>query len=180
MSDDTTNDDYERYTELFTRNEPQLRAFARSLVPSWHDADEVVQEVALVAWRKFGEFEDEGENAFFKWTCVIARFKAMHLRRSYARDRLAFGENLIELMADEGAEEDGKRQREYSALEACLANLPEKQRRLVTLAYTPGVSVKEEALKNGLKPNTVYMRLNRIRGVLHTCIRRRLATEAMA
>ena len=41
--------------ELFARHEGDLRAFARSLMPSWHDADEVVQQVALVAWRKFDQ-----------------------------------------------------------------------------------------------------------------------------
>jgi RNA polymerase sigma-70 factor (ECF subfamily) len=177
MTHESATDDYERFTELFTRNEMALRAFARSLVPTWFDADEVVQEVALVAWRKFGEFEADDNTSFIKWVCVIARFKALHNRRSYARDRLAFCDDLIELMADEGVEENHQRQREYQALEACMKGLPAKQRRLITLAYTPGISVKEEAQRSGLRPNTVYMRLNRIRGTLFSCIQQRMATE---
>lgn len=175
MEDTPSPDHYEQFVELFTRNEQALRTFVRTLVPSWHDADEIVQEVALVAWRKFDEFEMG--TSFIRWVCVIARFKAMGMRRKMARDRLTFNTDLMELMAEEGLEESDQRQREYEALERCLKKLPEKQRGLVTLAYTPGIKVKEEAERVGIKAGTLYMRLNRIRAVLFDCIGKSLAQE---
>lgn len=163
--------------ELFTQNEQALRTFVRSLVPSWHDADEIMQEVALVAWQKFGDFELG--TSFIKWTCVIARFKALAYRRKFARERLAFSEALMEVMADESARESEQRKREYDALEGCLEKLPEKQKKWITLAHTPGVSSKELAAEIGMKPGAFYMRLNRIRGTLLTCINRSLKQEGL-
>lgn len=154
--------------DLFVRHEGDLKRFARSLMPTWHDADEVVQQVALVAWRKFESFDKDTE--FFRWLCVIARFEALAYRRKMARDRLVFSEDLMSLMAEEATEEQDCREQESVALENCLKKLPPNQRELVTLAYTPGFSTKELAEQSGAKPGTFYMRLNRIRQSLLECI----------
>ncbi|MBK1875963.1 sigma-70 family RNA polymerase sigma factor [Pelagicoccus mobilis] len=178
MAEEDPIDDYELYVKLFTQHESQLRNFARGLVPTWHDADEIVQEVALTAWKKFDQFEVG--TSFIKWVCVIARFKALSYRRKMARDRLSFGENLIELMADESIDELDQRQNEYEALELCLKNLPERQRIWVKLAYTPGITTAEVAERAGVKAGTFYMRLNRIRKALLQCITARLKGEGLA
>ncbi len=178
MADLDSSDNYEQFVELFTQNEQALRTFVRSLVPTWHDADEIMQEVALVAWQKFGEFELG--TSFIKWTCVIARFKALAYRRKFARERLAFNEALMEVMAEEATRESDQRKREYEALESCLKKLPEKQKRWVTLAHTPGISSKELAEEIGMKPGAFYMRLNRIRGTLLSCINKNLKQEGIA
>ena len=172
-----SEDRYGLFVSLFTRHEAELRGFARSLVPTWHDADEILQEVALVAWQKFDQFE-EG-TSFLKWACVIARFKALAYRRKFARERLAFSEALMELMADEAVNETVQRKREYEALELCLKKLPEKQRRWVTLAHTPGIAAKDLAEEIGMKPGSFYMRLNRIRNGLLQCINGRLREEGL-
>ncbi len=173
MSDQkATDSEYESFVELFTASEPALRGFVRSLVPGWHDADEVVQEVALTAWKKFEDFEQG--SSFLSWVCTIARFKALSYRRNKARDRLCFSDELIELMAEEGMTETNSRKQEYRALEKCLAKLSEKQRRWIMISYTPGLSVKEEAEKAGVNPGTIYMRTNRIRKVLFDCINQTL------
>lgn len=176
MSDSSSSkDSHEAFVELFTGHEQALRAFVRTLVPTWHDADEIVQEVALTAWRKFDEFEQG--TSFISWVCMIARFKTLSYRRKMARDRLSFSGELMELMADEGIEEDDKRKREYQALESCLSQLPEKQKRWVMLAYTPGFSVKAEAERSGVRPDTFYMRTNRIRKILFECIQKTLKSS---
>ena len=174
----TRDDDYQKFVELFTAHERSLRAFIRSLVPTWHDADELVQEVALTAWQKFNEFEVG--TSFTSWTYTIARFKALSYRRKMARDRLAFRSDLLELLAEEGATEEDTRQCEYEALETCMKKLPETQRKWVMLAYTPGQSAKEEAEALGIRPNTFYMRINRIRNDLFECIQRNLATPEVS
>jgi DNA-directed RNA polymerase specialized sigma24 family protein len=51
----------------------------RGLVSTIEEMDELMREVALVAWRKFAELEDRG--AFAKWTCVIARCEVLRHRR---------------------------------------------------------------------------------------------------
>ena len=60
---------HEAFLRLFTRCEPELRAFVRSCLPRLQDVDEVMQEVNLVAWRKFGDLDDRGR--FAPWACLI-------------------------------------------------------------------------------------------------------------
>jgi RNA polymerase sigma-70 factor (ECF subfamily) len=172
----SSDDAYERFLTLFAHHENDLRTFIRSLLPTWHDADEVLQNSALVIWRKFDQFDPA--TAFMKWACVIARFEALAYRRKMARDRLVFREDLLELMADEGAREVDTRQAEYEALESCLAAMPEKQRTLLTLAYTPGVKVKELAEQAGSTSAAFYMRLNRLRKDLMHCIESKMQTAS--
>ncbi len=72
MDSKIENETYEQFVTLFTRNEPALRAFTRSLLPSWDDAVEVMQNTSLVLWRKFDTFDQNTE--FLKWAFVVARF----------------------------------------------------------------------------------------------------------
>jgi RNA polymerase sigma-70 factor (ECF subfamily) len=159
---------YESFVQIFAHYEPDLRRFIRSLLPTWTDADEVLQQTAIVIWRKFDQYDPETN--FMKWACVIARFEALAYRRKMARDRLVFREDVLELMADEGVEEIESRRVEHEALEACLLAMPEKQRRFITLAYTPGVKVKELAEEAGSTAAAFYMRLKRLRHQLMECV----------
>lgn len=174
MADPDTNpapskdDHYELFVQRFAQFEPDLRRFIRSLLPTWNDADEVLQQTAMVIWRKFDQYDPDTH--FMKWACVIARFEALAYRRKMARDRLVFREDVLELMADEGAGEVEQRHAEHEALEACLLAMPEKQRRFLTLAYTPGVKIKQLAEEAGSSAAAFYMRLKRLRRQLMDCM----------
>ena len=99
MSDPAADDQrYETFVARFAHHEPDLRRFVRSLLPTWTDADEVVQQTAIVAWRKFDQYDPDTN--FMKWACVIARFEALAYRRKMARDRLVFREEIMEMMAE--------------------------------------------------------------------------------
>ncbi|MFD2256820.1 sigma-70 family RNA polymerase sigma factor [Luteolibacter algae] len=164
---------YEAFIQRFTQCEPDLRRFIRSLLPTWTDTDEVLQQTAIITWRKFDQYDLE--TSFIKWACVIARFEALSYRRKMGRDRLVFREELLELMADEGSEEISQRQEEHSALEECLAAMPEKQRQFVTLAYTPGITIKEMADQAGSSAAAFYMKLKRLRHQLQSCIESKIS-----
>lgn len=163
---------YEVFVKKFAHFEADVRRFVRSLLPNWTDADEVVQQTAIVMWRKFDQYDPETH--FMKWACVIARFEALAYRRKMARDRLVFREDILELMADEGGEEIDQRDAEHTALESCMKDLPEKSRHMLTLAYTQGVKVKELAEAAGSSAEAFYMRLNRLRRQLMTCVESKL------
>ncbi len=168
MESEEKPDRYELFVELFAAHESDLRRFLRSLLPTATDTDEVLQQTALVLWRKFDQFDPETK--FIKWACVVARFEALAYRRKMARDRMVFREDILELMADEGAEEIEVRSAEHDALELCLAELPEKQRKLVLLAHTPEVKVKQLAADAGSTAAAFYMKINRLRKTLLVCV----------
>ena len=171
-SPDSEDARYEEFVRLFAHYEPDLRRFIRSLLPTAVDTDEVLQQTAIVIWRKFDQFDPETN--FMKWACVISRFEALAYRRKMARDRLVFREDVMSLMADEGEEEIDRREAEHVALDECLANLSEKQRQFLILAYTPGVKVKELAEQAGSTAAAFYMRLKRLRRPLMECVKSKL------
>ena len=170
---------HERFIRLYSHHEPELRAFLRSLLPTWEDTDEVLQNVALVAWKKFDQFDadSQDESRFLRWLCVVGRFEVLTYRRSKARDRLSFSPQLLELMADEGAEEAEMRRLEHRALDSCLNKLPPEKRELVRKAYMPGITIVEIADALGKSTGSLYTMLNRIRATLFDCVGKSLESE---
>ncbi|MEM1296996.1 MAG: sigma-70 family RNA polymerase sigma factor [Verrucomicrobiota bacterium] len=169
MMNPSSNDDaYREFVGLFTQNEGGLRAFVRTLLPSWDDANEVMQEVSLVAWKKFDQFDRETE--FIRWAATIARFEVLNYRRTKARDRLVFDEEVIQLLAEEVEEEMADQDAQRRALEGCLAKLPEQRRQLVLRAHSPGQKMKPMAEEVGVSPNALYKTIERIRLSLYRCI----------
>jgi RNA polymerase sigma-70 factor (ECF subfamily) len=166
---------YESFVQVFVRHEPGLRSFVRPLVPTWDDLDEVIQQTCLVLWRKYVEFEAGTD--FLSWACTIARFEALKHRRTRARDRHVFGEELLALLADEGAAESALRERERRALDACVERLHPKQRELIRRCYGGGATIKEAAQSLGRSATSLYKALDRIRLALLECIERTLAQE---
>ena len=163
---------HELFVSLLMRHEPSLRAYIRAGVQSSHDVAEVMQEVSLVAWRKFSDLEDP-ESDFAKWACVIARYEIMKFRRGKARDRLVLSDTVVEKITEEGLEEGEHRESRLSKLEGCLAKLPKDRRQLVVQAYTPDFSIKEFAQSIGKSPDALYQLLKRIRAELADCVERR-------
>ena len=161
------------FVQLLAKHEPEIRAFIRASLPSSHDVAEVMQNVSLIAWKKFRELED-AETGFAKWACVIARFEIMKFRRGLARDRFVLDEDVIDLLCEEGEAETSLRSQQIAHLEVCLEKLPEDRRELVIEAYSPGVSIKELAHRRGNKPDALYQLLRRIRQELEACIQRQL------
>ena len=92
---------HDQFLRLFAEHEPELRTFVRSLLPARGDAAEVMQEVAVVLWQKFAEFDPNRD--FRRWAFGIARFEALAYRRDQAQDRHLFDDELAGKLADEAA-----------------------------------------------------------------------------
>lgn len=166
---------YEEFVRLFVAHEPRLRGFVRSLLPTWTDVDEVMQETSLVAWRKFDRFE-RGTN-FMAWAATIARFETLdHLRRR-GREQLVFSEAVFDALTVEAEREADVLERERGALDRCLAKLEEAQRELLLLSYQPGARFHEVAARAGRSVQGHYKTLQRLRARLLDCIRDQLKEE---
>jgi len=163
------------FLRLWTKHERELRAFVRACVPRAGEVDEVMQEVSLVAWRKFSTLVEPAQ--FPKWACLIARYEILMARRRHARDRLVLDEDILEKLAEEGAEEMSLRHRQLELLDGCIAKLPRDRRDLALAAYAPGASIKELAGRLGRTEGALYQLLARIRQDLVQCVERSLARE---
>jgi RNA polymerase sigma-70 factor (ECF subfamily) len=166
------------FLRLYVEHEPSLRGFVRSLVTTLEDANDVMQEVAMALWKRFGAL-DAPEN-FRRWAFGVARLEALEFLRKKSRDRHVFGEALLAQLADDAEEMADQFVEERKALDVCLQKLPSEQRRLVEAAYAPGVRMDELASRIGRTAMAVYKSLHRIRMMLAECAKREMAKEGLA
>ena len=168
--------DAEEFVRLLTTNERRVRAFIYGLVPDPAAVDEIMQEVSVVLWKKFDQYEKGTE--FIRWAYVVARYEVLMYRRKKARDRHVFDENLLEILADEYVEEEAELSRERRALDSCMADLGELERKLLLTAYAQGQKINQLAEERGTTPMSLYKKLNRLRKKLLGCIETRVKAPA--
>ena len=161
-------DRHDHFLRLYVENEAALSGFVRSLVRGQDDAREVMQDTAVVLWRKFEQLDSPED--FRRWAFGVARFQALAFRRDRARDRHVFSEDLMAMLESEAAEMGKQSGREEIALQKCLKKLPKKQSELIQAAYIPGARIDEMAMAAGRTPMSLYKKLHRIRIVLADCI----------
>jgi RNA polymerase sigma-70 factor, ECF subfamily len=175
---DLNDQQHDQFLRFFAEHEPALRTFVRSLLPSMADVSEVMQEVAVVLWQKFTEFDAARD--FRKWAFGVAHFAVLAYLRDKARDRHVFSDELVGKIADEAAAAMPRHEAQREALETCLQKLPETQRTLVLSAYTKGTRMDELAAQRGQTAMSLYKLLHRIRQALLECVRRTIAKEELA
>ena len=168
---------HDQFLRLFAEHEPALRTFVRSLLPSRGDASEVIQEVAVVLWQKFAQFDAARD--FRKWAFGVARYETLAYLRDRARDRLVFNDELVNRLADEAAAAGQRHESQREALDACLQKLPERHRSLVLGAYVKGTRIDELAAQRGQTAMSLYKLLHRIRQALLECVRRAIVREEL-
>lgn len=173
--DGSHNQNYDQFLKLYAEHEPVLRAFVRRLVPKRSDAADVMQEVALVLWRKFDQLTQKED--FCKWAFGVARYETLAWLRDKARDRHVFSDDLLETFADEAIKAESYLSAQREALEQCLNKMTEKDRHLMLAAYSGGAQVRDIAQRSGRSIVGFYQWLHRMRLRLLDCTRRVLATE---
>ena len=156
------------FVPLFTASERRLRAFIYGMVPGQEDVDEIMQEVSVVLWKKFDQYEPGTE--FIRWAYVVARYEVLMYRRKKARDRLCFSEKLLELLAEEYEEHRTVLDDERQALDYCLGKLTEGERELLMTVYAKDMRINQIAEATGRTATSLYKRLNRLRKRLLDCV----------
>ena len=177
-NDPDTGHSNEEFLRLLTRHDPMIRAYIRASVTDPSDVADVMQNVSVIAWKKFSVL-DNPETDFGRWACVIARYEIMKFRRGKARDRLVLDPDVVEVIAEEGIEDIEEREHWIKALRYCLQKLPASRRELLRQAYQADTSIIDLAAGMGKKPNAVYQILSRLRLSLADCIERETAKESL-
>ena len=161
------------FMRMFVAHEPELRAFLRTLLPSWELVDDVLQEASVVMWSKLDQLENE--EGFVPWAKVIVRFKAMHARRSVARDRLVLSEETVAMLAEDTPDSNYERiHSERRALDLCLQKLSLENRCLVLMPYQRSGALSELAQRTNRSVNSLYKLLGRLREKLRLCVEQEL------
>lgn len=174
----TENEQHDRFLRSFTANEGAIRAYVRRLVPTRADADDVMQEVSVVLWKKFGQFRAGAD--FRAWAFGVARYAVLAWRRDKARDRLVLDENVVLKLADETAEHEDHLESQREALEKCIQRIHPGQRELLMEAYESHTQIQEVATRSGRTVTGFYQWLHRVRRMLLDCVRRALTQNPVS
>lgn len=162
-----------QFVALFATHDRGIYKYILTLLADPNDTQEVFQETSVTLWRKFGEYRP-GSN-FFAWACRVAYFEVLRFRQTHRRDRLRFGDDLLDTLAIERSADEGLLQPRRSALPDCMKKLPAGDRELIELRYAGEETVLEIARRTGRQPNTLYKALERIRRTLMECIEQMIA-----
>ncbi len=171
------NNKKDEFVSLYVKHETALKSYILSLVGNWSDADEVMQEVSMIIWRKFDQLTDSYK--FMRWACSVARFQAYNFRRKKMRNKFVFSPDLLDTLAEEGVECMENTLAEHQALNHCLERLKRDDRKLLRDRYT-GSTVQEIARQSDRSANALYKSIRRLRALLLQCITRRLKQAGAA
>ncbi len=169
------NEHHNRFLRSFTAHEPAVRAYIRRMVPTRADADDVMQEVSVVLWQKFGDFREGAD--FRPWAFGVARFEVLAWFRDKGRDRLVLDEEVVGKLADETVRDEAQLEQQREALEVCMKKVAPEQRNLLMQAYQPESQIQEVARGSGRTVTGFYQWLHRMRRTLLDCIRREIIRE---
>ncbi|MDX3236052.1 RNA polymerase sigma factor [Streptomyces sp. ME03-5709C] len=156
------------FADLYDQNARAVYSHALRLTGNWSDAEEVMSETFLGAWRTRTTVEPEG-GSLTPWLLGIATHKAHNANRGLRR-RLAFlarspDPRPVEDFADEtaGRIDDARR---LALVHDALHHLGRRDREVIALCVGAGLDYQQAAEALGIPVGTVKSRLSRARARL--------------
>jgi len=155
-------------TELYPRLHRSIAAFAAG---SNVDADDILQETFLKAYKKIDQFD--GQSALYTWLYSIARNITIDEFRSRKRKPDKSHTPADELdIADNEPEAFEYRQKEVHNLRQAVSELPEILRDVVVMKTLEGLSYEEISEVTGVNMETLKNRMFRAKKELAERLKR--------
>lgn len=163
------------FVRLWTRHQAEVQRYVFSMVPRQADAAEVIQDVSVLLWKKWDQYD--ADRPFVPWAIRFAYLEVLKWRQKQAREKLVFSDGLLEQLNGRFEDECPLNEARRKALDSCLSQLTDQERKWVNLRYGRHGAVKEEAEKSGVSMHKLYYALEKIRGQLLNCINDSLRKE---
>lgn len=161
----------EEFVRLLLVYQTRLYGYILSLIPSYADADDVMQETLVVMWHKYAE--EAPIQRFLAWAMSIARYKCMNHQKKH-RGKSGFSPEALEVLGTLVQESVERQDERVAALEGCLSRLSEGDRSLLVQHYEQGQTVVLVAKRAGRSVQGMYKSMARIHEMLRVCIERAL------
>ncbi len=168
-------DDTAAFMALLMQHRHRLYAFIAKQLVNPADVEDVFQKTSIVLWKKMSEFDRDG--SFFHWACGIAFNEVRNFLTVQRRSRMQFDLELVELLAQEAAEEESLSESRLEALRRCLSQLSERQQAILQQCYSGTESITAVAEQLGRERTALYKQLARLKEKLLACIQLRVAQE---
>jgi len=142
---------------LYDRYSGTLLALAQRIVGRGAEAEDVIHDVFLEAWRHSADY-DATRGSVKSWLLLRARSRSLDVQKSarVSKQASAPDDSWLQELADPGgANENPDRLR----IRKVLLALPPEQREVLLLGYFEGLSSSEIALRVGVPLGTVKSRV---------------------
>lgn len=160
------------FVQLMAKHQRHLHSFIKSLVPTYADVDDILQETSLALWEKRRQYDSSRE--FLRWACGVAHIQVLRHRRKMATDRLWFNDEVLDLLASQLLEDTKLFEFRREALDQCVERLPVDDRRVVELRYQEDSTLSDVSQLLGSSARSIQRTMVRVRRVLHRCISAKL------
>jgi len=161
--------DRQAFGALFGHFAPRLKTYLRRLGCESGAAEELVQEVMLLVWRR-AETYDPVQASASTWVFTIARNKRIDTLRREQRPEIDPNDPALVPEPDEAADQRLEARQSNDRLRAALKDLPPEQAELLRMAYFEDKPHSVISAEHGIPLGTVKSRLRlameRLRRVL--------------
>lgn len=159
----------EELARLWTESQPVVAAYIVSLVPNFHQAEDVLQQVAVVLVREFEKYDFS--RPFLPWAMGIARNVASKSRRQVAVEGTVLLDAALIDKIQVAFEEQGDSWTTFrQALRECLKHQSGRMIDVLQLRYAHDLKPQEVADKMGITSGAARVLLHRARETLRKCI----------
>ena len=151
--------DREALARLYERHAPRLCALARQILGDPGEAEDLLHDVFLEAWRHASEYS-EARGSVGSWLSLRTRSRAIDRRRSAPRKRnVGLADSHLEtLSTPPDSSKDPARVSDRDRLRQALLTMSESEREVLLLGYFQGLSTSEIAERIGAPLGTVKSR----------------------
>ncbi len=137
------NGDETSFNRLVLKYQQKIYWHARRMTGNHFDAEEVVQEVLMVMYRKLKKFEQR--SSLYTWIYKITSTRSINfINRRKVKETFSIDDNsLLNLKADESITDNIAAKEKLEKLDNILQKLPEKQREVFILRNFDEMSYEE-------------------------------------
>src|SRR5947208_7909314 len=114
-------DNHEQFTRRWTEAQPIVAGYINAVVPDFQEAEDLLQDVAVILLRKFSEYD--AQRPFVAWAIGIARLEVLMARRRHARNFLSYQADLLERVSETFVELAPELEDRSRALRECLRSV---------------------------------------------------------
>jgi RNA polymerase sigma-70 factor (ECF subfamily) len=171
--------DSEELAVYWAQHQPAIAGYISSLISNFQDADDVLQNVAMVTVKKFDEYDRE--KPFVSWAIGIAKNMVLKYYSEKKKSHLTLDYRALQAVSKiyESEFKTISRQNDVAknALERCLRQLKGRWKKILEMYYLRELSPIRISQQLGITKNNVFVSLHRVRMALRDCVNDQLQKE---
>jgi RNA polymerase sigma-70 factor, ECF subfamily len=158
---------------LLVSERVKMLAYIQSLVLDEDIAEDVFQDVCMLAVKKAATIKDETH--LLRWLRTTARFLSMSALQKNKQRHLSFDDGLLDVLESAWRKRDADAITDLTeSLRHCIDLLPAPSRKLIEQRYMDEKGCDQLAAETGRPVASLYVTFSRILGTLNDCICARL------